>query len=280
MATTSSATTRSLYINTIVFAMIAGILSIVLLVVLLYAPAFRTYVWGIATLEIGLVAIIVAAIIRVNRYEADIRKSAERGNAYLVSIDTCPDYFTNKYQARNPPAARPTGISSRYLTPSSYVVPTTISTEAALEAAAVAAERTASAAESAATTPALMAVATEARATATAARAAVVEVTKQAKLAGMNGVLCRNGYTTPSGDKTFYFVKKGCSGSYDDASCAIDPSVPNDRYVFQLNDFNNITSTEICNRVNTRSANSSFTHIPWTDVKGRCNSLSLGEILA
>ena len=97
LKTTTSSASRRLYINTIVFAVIAAVVSLALLAVIIFVADARTFAYSIVTFEVGLIIIIIAAIVQIVRYEKRLRKEAEQGNAYIVNVDTCPDYFSNVF---------------------------------------------------------------------------------------------------------------------------------------------------------------------------------------
>ena len=88
----------NLYTNTIVFSIVAGVVSLILLLMIIYVPSTRGFVYGIATIEIGMVAVIITAIVQISNYENNLKKVAAQGANYLISVDTCPDYFSNTYQ--------------------------------------------------------------------------------------------------------------------------------------------------------------------------------------
>jgi hypothetical protein len=92
-----ASTKRSVYINTIVFSIISAFVSIALLSMVIFLPAARVFVYAIITLELGLIAIIIAAVVRIVLYEKKLKKQADQGNAFLVNIDTCPDYFSSSF---------------------------------------------------------------------------------------------------------------------------------------------------------------------------------------
>lgn len=95
-------TARGLYINTMIFAIIAAIVSILLLVMVLFVPEVRVFTIGIATLEAGLIAVIVYSIVSIFEYEAMLKKKAKAGAKQLVTVDACPDYFANVMSPSSP----------------------------------------------------------------------------------------------------------------------------------------------------------------------------------
>ena len=213
----ASAAARSLYINTMVFAIIAALVSMTLLLILIYVPSARVFVYGIATIELGLIAIIIAAIVSIYAYEKKMTKKAQEGNQFLVTVDTCPDYFSNSWStpstSTNGPANGPANGPS-----------TNGST---------------------------------------------------------SGVTCKNGYVSPDGDKTYYFIKKGCtSTTLNDPKCIFNGTNTSDyKIVLNTPAYKATSSTALCKEVNVNDTETVFSNIPWTDVKSRCNSLNLGAAM-
>lgn len=85
------------YVNTLVFSIIAGLVSIALLVALIMSPAVGDYAYIVVTVEIGLVLIIVHALYRILSYESSMRRAASLTSKRQIIADTCPDYFTTGY---------------------------------------------------------------------------------------------------------------------------------------------------------------------------------------
>ncbi len=86
---------KNLYVNTMIFAVIAAVMTVGLLALLFLIPKARTFAYAIVTFELGLIGIIIYAIFSIFKYESDLKKKASYEAAKVVSIDTCPDYFTN-----------------------------------------------------------------------------------------------------------------------------------------------------------------------------------------
>ncbi len=90
----NDATRKTSYFNTLVFTIIAGIISIILLV-LLFFKDFKKYLPFIVTLEVGIFAMITWCIIQIyiNEYALDkLRKNLD----YQITFANCPDYFTKR----------------------------------------------------------------------------------------------------------------------------------------------------------------------------------------
>jgi hypothetical protein len=98
------------YINTMVFAIIAGIVSLMLLLMIMLASdSIKEYSVFVITVEVGLTFVIVAAIVRIVARERAAYKSARNGLANKLAVDTCPDYWmrnndlcTSAYQSQDP----------------------------------------------------------------------------------------------------------------------------------------------------------------------------------
>ncbi len=90
----NDATRKTSYFNTLIFTILAGIVSVILLV-LLFFKDFRKYLPFIVTLEIGIFTMIAWCIIQIYINEkalAKLRKNLD----YQISFSTCPDYFTKR----------------------------------------------------------------------------------------------------------------------------------------------------------------------------------------
>jgi len=194
--------THTLYVNTMVFSIIAAVLSLALLLVMLYMPQVRSFMVGIVVLEVGLVAMILYSIISIYMYEAAQRKKAAETSNQLVSVDTCPDYFVRAY-------ADPAVDSSN------------------------------------------------------------------------KGAICQNGYPSQDGSRKFFFVRRGCSSrSTTEGGCNLEGAGTDAKnFLVRLANYNSIKSNDLCSQVNTVDPAKPFANVPWTDVKSRCTSLSLGQLL-
>lgn len=95
------------------------------------------------------------------------------------------------------------------------------------------------------------------------------------------GLRCTNGYVNSETDDTYYFVKRGCmlgnAKDINSAGCLLDAKTNNDAYDVKISQYDRNTSAQICDSVNTSADDMPFASVPWTDVKARCNSLSLGN---
>ena len=91
----ASAARRRLYLNTAVFCLVAGVVSLLLLLVLLYGgEGAAQYTVFIVTVEIGLAIVVVASLITIVRKERAARQLAINGVSNKMAVSSCPDYWT------------------------------------------------------------------------------------------------------------------------------------------------------------------------------------------
>lgn len=87
----------TLYLNTMVFTVMAGVVSLMLLLLLMTGSELATeYAALIITLELGLVAVIIAAILRIYWYERRLSRASKNGLENQLAVKSCPDYWTMK----------------------------------------------------------------------------------------------------------------------------------------------------------------------------------------
>ncbi|GAX85665.1 hypothetical protein CEUSTIGMA_g13080.t1 [Chlamydomonas eustigma] len=85
----------SYYINLMVFATVAGILSALLLTVLLRgSPIVRRFSVAIIAFEVSLVLIILSAIWQIIKIEGEALVAQQNSYNNLLQVTTCPDYWT------------------------------------------------------------------------------------------------------------------------------------------------------------------------------------------
>jgi hypothetical protein len=93
--TTQTADQAQQYVNTMVFCIVAGIVSLMLLLLIMSASEHvRRFSPFIITIEVGLVLVIVLAIVRLIMYEREALKANQLGLLNKLSVQTCPDYWT------------------------------------------------------------------------------------------------------------------------------------------------------------------------------------------
>lgn len=97
MASNNNPGSRSIYRNTIIFAVISALITVVLLVLVVAVPWAANYRLTFLTVNVGLLAIIIHAIVRINRHSNKMDVLQENAGNNRLSVDTCPDYFTAKY---------------------------------------------------------------------------------------------------------------------------------------------------------------------------------------
>ena len=85
----------SQYMNTMVFAVVAGVISLLLLLLIMRASdTVRQYSAFVITLEIGLVIIICTAVYRIISFERAQLAAQKAGFTTTMPVSTCPDYWT------------------------------------------------------------------------------------------------------------------------------------------------------------------------------------------
>lgn len=83
------------YINTMVFSVVAGIISsMLLLLVMQGSDTVKQFSVLVITIEVGVVLIILAAIYQIIAYERRRFKQAIDGTMNMMTVKSCPDYWT------------------------------------------------------------------------------------------------------------------------------------------------------------------------------------------
>lgn len=86
---------QSQYINTMVFCIVAGIISLMLLLLVFNSSdAVRAYTPLVITIEVGLIIVIIAAIWNIIAYERSIDSAAKNSFNARLNVTSCPDYWT------------------------------------------------------------------------------------------------------------------------------------------------------------------------------------------
>lgn len=86
-----------LYFNIFVFTIISGIVSLFLMLLLIFGSSSVTkYTTLIITVEVGLIVNIIVALFRIYKYERKLDKLAQNSMDNLLTVKTCPDYWTTK----------------------------------------------------------------------------------------------------------------------------------------------------------------------------------------
>lgn len=84
-----------IYVGTMAFAIVAAMISVVLIVFMVYGPPeSRDYMYLVLTIEFGMLAIIVNSIVQIYLYERDLTKLSKDAASNLVLVQSCPDYYT------------------------------------------------------------------------------------------------------------------------------------------------------------------------------------------
>lgn len=81
---------KTSYYNTLIFTIVAGIISVLLLLTLMF-KRLRQFLPFIITLEIGIFLIIAWCVTVIYLNEKDMEK--KRNEATSIQFDKCPDYF-------------------------------------------------------------------------------------------------------------------------------------------------------------------------------------------
>lgn len=89
------------YMNTMVFAIVLGVISLVLLLALIYVPSVSQYSILILTTQVGLIAIIIQALIRISSFHKDKDRNTPTTNKDTLSVGFCPDYMIAKPNGAN-----------------------------------------------------------------------------------------------------------------------------------------------------------------------------------
>lgn len=94
MGGTAAASTTSAWAGVLAFSVGAAVVTLVLLSALLWGgDGVRAYAPFILTVEVGLLAVVAYAVVRVARYERGLAKQRHAGQGALVTIRSCPDYW-------------------------------------------------------------------------------------------------------------------------------------------------------------------------------------------
>lgn len=80
------------YFNTLIFTIITGIASLILLT-LLFFNIGKEFIYAIITFEVGIFAIIAYCITQIIIAESN---KSKKTTSYVINFDQCPDYYTKK----------------------------------------------------------------------------------------------------------------------------------------------------------------------------------------
>lgn len=89
-------TTVHNYLNTLIFCIIAKIISILLLIGLFFSKTMRTYAIAILTIEIGLLLIIIHSLYSVIAYNNMLKDRLDKANDVTYTVTNCPHYFVRE----------------------------------------------------------------------------------------------------------------------------------------------------------------------------------------
>ena len=91
----ASTKNQSQYINTMVFCIVAGIISLMLLLLVMNTnDTVRAYSPMVITIEISIVIIIISAVYKIIQHERAANKVAVDGYTASLNVTSCPDYWT------------------------------------------------------------------------------------------------------------------------------------------------------------------------------------------
>jgi hypothetical protein len=77
-----------------VFSIIAGVISLMLLLLLFYgSDAATMYAPLIITVEVGLVAILITAVVRIYLFERKAARERKDARNKTLAVNACPDYW-------------------------------------------------------------------------------------------------------------------------------------------------------------------------------------------
>ena len=92
----------SLYFNILVFSVIAGIVSLFLLLLLVFGSgAVSQYTALIVTVQVGLIVVIIAAMYKIYKFEKSLKNAKYNSMVSTMTIRSCPDYWTAKESRGN-----------------------------------------------------------------------------------------------------------------------------------------------------------------------------------
>lgn len=88
---------QSVYRNTVIFAVVAALVMVALLVVTIAVPSVSEFRYAFLTVNIGLLVIIINAIVKINQHNSKYDDLLSNASNYKMPVQGCPDYFTTKY---------------------------------------------------------------------------------------------------------------------------------------------------------------------------------------
>lgn len=91
----------SVYVNTMIFTIVSGVLSLILLLALVYVPTVGEYAVLILTVQFGLLAIIVQALVRLWWSQRKRDLEAETSVQNTLAVNFCPDYMVASVDGKN-----------------------------------------------------------------------------------------------------------------------------------------------------------------------------------
>jgi hypothetical protein len=93
-----SSSSGKAYVNTLVFSIVSALVALGLLILLIWGPSrVRDFAFLIVTVELGLVAVMLASVVRIWLYERSLKEADKNKMTNIVMVDTCPDYWTARH---------------------------------------------------------------------------------------------------------------------------------------------------------------------------------------
>lgn len=84
------------YINTMIFSIVSGVVSLIMLLALIFVPWVARYAILILTVQVALVAIVLAALIQIWWSGRQDLKDTNLSNQNALAVGFCPDYMVAK----------------------------------------------------------------------------------------------------------------------------------------------------------------------------------------
>ena len=95
MPNLNNETKKRLYLNTLIFCLVGGVVSIALLMLLVYGGGTASsFVPLIVTVELGLLSVLIYALVVIIKNERKDRDRANNATDNIVAATKCPDYWT------------------------------------------------------------------------------------------------------------------------------------------------------------------------------------------
>lgn len=87
---------RYIYRNVMVYAIVAAIVTVLLLLAVILFPRFKGYAVFVVTAEVFLVVMLLYLVIYANHVLTEFNRGFENRGRMKLKVDKCPDFFTSK----------------------------------------------------------------------------------------------------------------------------------------------------------------------------------------